>query len=63
MLRMGLSGKEPGELQPNVAGPCAIPILWQLAVLILANAQHQEKNAASRFLRNQGGGSFLVVFF
>ena len=34
-----LSGKETGELQPDVAGSCAIAILWQLAVLILANAQ------------------------
>ena len=31
--------QEAHELQPDVAGPCAIPILWQLAVLILANAQ------------------------
>ena len=34
-----LSGEETGELQPDVAGPCAIAILGQLAVLILANAQ------------------------
>ena len=31
--------KEAGKLQANVAGPCAIAILWKLAVLILANAQ------------------------
>ena len=31
--------KEARELQPDVAGPRAIPILWQLAILILANAQ------------------------
>ena len=30
---------EARELQANVAGPCAIAILWQLATLILANAQ------------------------
>ena len=34
-----LSGKKPGELQPNVACPYAIAILWQPAILILANAQ------------------------
>jgi hypothetical protein len=31
--------KEGRELQADVARPRAIPILWQLAVLILANAQ------------------------
>ena len=31
--------QEASELQPDVASPRAIPILWQLAVLILANAQ------------------------
>ena len=31
--------QEASELQPDVAGPRAIPVLWQLAVLILANAQ------------------------
>ena len=30
---------EARELQANITSPCAVAILWQLATLILANAQ------------------------
>ena len=46
--------KEARELQADVARPRAIPILWQLAVLILANAQATNSSVVLHPLREDG---------
>ena len=46
--------EEARELQPDVACTCAISILWQLAVVILANAQATNSFVALHLLFQDG---------